>query len=254
MTTIFIMTFLLAPGERGSPPFQAARPSSATLCDKAARNRVTPGRDLRSVLAVIIDFEQAHLVASAFDDAPRVQDGTTVRAAYADLDAQAARWFDRLTGAHARKPVRVVYTRTPEPYATARELSDSVRRHRLLEIFPASRDRDRRHPLLDTSVGGAYDRFRAVHDIVSHGWWRNGFDRQGEFSAWLAEDRMYGGLARWALATELHGEHSTRWTTGDLADHKAVLLDPGLLEASRMRGGVAAQRGNPRSSRAGRPA
>jgi hypothetical protein len=185
---------------------------------------------------VIIDFEQAHLVACAFDDAPRVQSGATVRAAFTNLGAQAHRWFVRLTGTHARNPVRVVYTRAPEPYATARELSESVCRQRVLEIFPASRDRDRRHPLLDTSVGGVYDQLRAVHDIVSHGLFRYGFDRHGEFTAWITEDRMYTGLARWALATELHGEHSVRWTTGDLADHKAILLDPRLLDASRGRG------------------
>ena len=46
---------------------------------------------------------------------------------------------------------------------------------------------------------------------------------------------MYTGLARWALATELHGEHSVRWTTGNLADHKAILLEPRLLDASRRR-------------------
>ena len=44
---------------------------------------------------------------------------------------------------------------------------------------------------------------------------------------------MYTGLARWALATELHGQHSVHWTTKCLADHKAVLLDRGLLRASR---------------------
>jgi hypothetical protein len=184
-----------------------------------------------------IDFEQAHLVASAFLDAPRAPSNATVRAAYAELGAQADRWFARLTGSRARRPIRVVYTRCPEPYPTAHELSESVRRQQVLEICPAVHDRDRRHPLLDCSVGGAYDRLRAVHDIVSHGWCRYGFDRHGEFSAWLHEDRMYTGLARWALATELHGEHSVRWTTGTVADHKATLLEPRLLDASRRRAG-----------------
>jgi hypothetical protein len=85
------------------------------------------------------------------------------------------------------------------------------------------------------SIGGTYDRFRAVHDIVSHAWRGYGFDRHGEFSAWLTEDRMYTGLARWALATELHAEHSVLWTTGTVAEHKAVLLPPTLLRDSRGR-------------------
>ena len=46
---------------------------------------------------------------------------------------------------------------------------------------------------------------------------------------------MYTGLARWALATELHAEHSVLWTTGRRAEHKATLLSPGLLRASRRR-------------------
>src|SRR5262249_37447158 len=93
-----------------------------------------------------------------------------------------------------------------------------------------------RHPLLDSSIGGTHDRLRAVHDIVSHGWRRYGFDRDGEFAAWILEDRMYSGLARWALATELHAQHSVRWTTGHLAHHKAALPHARLLRAPRARG------------------
>ena len=158
-----------------------------------------------------------------------------MRAAYADLSAQADGWFARLTGGGARESIQVVYTRCPEPYATGRELSERVRAERMLELWPASYDRERSHPLLDSSTGGTYDRFRAVHDIVSHAWCGYGFDRDGEFSGWLVEDRMYIGLARWALATELHAEHSVRWTTRTLAEHKATLLAPRILRASRQR-------------------
>jgi hypothetical protein len=41
--------------------------------------------------------------------------------------------------------------------------------------------------------------------------------------------RLYTGHARWAAATELHGEISALWTTRQVAEHKAVLLDPVLL-------------------------
>ena len=37
-------------------------------------------------------------------------------------------------------------------------------------------------------------------------------------------------LARWAAATELHGEISALWATGQFAEHKAVLLDRDLLK------------------------
>jgi hypothetical protein len=43
---------------------------------------------------------------------------------------------------------------------------------------------------------------------------------------------MYHGWARWALATQLHGEHSVLWTTGVVPEHKAVLLPRCLLRAS----------------------
>jgi hypothetical protein len=179
--------------------------------------------------------DQARRVASAFLDAPRFAPAARTLAAYAELSEQSSRWYHRLTSGRDHPPFRVVFTHCREPYATASELSESVRRDGLLELWPASRDHDRRHPLLDTAAGGAYDRLRAVHDIVSHGWLGHEFDADGEFSAWLTEDRLYAGLARWALATELHGEHSVLWTSGTIADHKAVLLDRALLRASRTR-------------------
>jgi hypothetical protein len=186
-----------------------------------------------SVLALCrVNSEQAHLVANAFVAVPSVPSEPTVRAAYAELSDQAGRWLARLTTGRARRPVRVVFTRCEEPYADAQELSESVRFNQVLEMFPAAYERDRRHPLLDASVGGGHDCLRAVHDIVSHGWLGYSFDRDGEFSAWRVEHRMYRGLARWALATELHAQHSVLWTSGELAEFKATLLSPDLLLAS----------------------
>jgi hypothetical protein len=186
-----------------------------------------PVRSLRRV-----DSEQAHLVAKAFVAAPSVPSDPAVRAACAELSDQATSWFARVTTDYARRPVRVVFTRCREPYADAQELSESVRLNQVLERFPAAYERDRQHPLLEAAVGGAHDRLRAVHDIGSHGWLRYSFDRHGEFSAWYLEHRMYTGLARWALATELHGQHSVLWTSGELAEPKATLLSPDLLLAS----------------------
>lgn len=179
-----------------------------------------------------VDSAQAHLVADAFAAAPSVASDPRLGPAYAALGEQARRLFARLTTEQARRPVRVVFTRSPEPYLDARELSDSVRFDQVLEICSAAYERDRRHPLLDASVGGAHDCLRAVHDIVSHGWLGYPFDRDGEFSAWRVEHGLYSGLARWPLATELHAHHSALWTTGELAAFKATLLPPDLLRAS----------------------
>ncbi len=82
-------------------------------------------------------------------------------------------------------------------------------------------------------VGGAYDRFRAVHDILGHGHLNVGFGREGEYAAWRYQERLHSPLARLALATELHAEHSVRWTTGGLPEHKAAVLDGAVIERSR---------------------
>jgi hypothetical protein len=179
-----------------------------------------------------VNAAQAHLVAGAFAAAPSVASDPQLGPAYAALSEQALRLFAGLTTDRACRPVRVVFTRCREPYRDAHELSDSVRLDRVLEICSAAYERDRRHPLLEASVGGAHDCLRAVHDIVSHGWLGYSFDRDGEFSAWRVEHGLYSGLARWALATELHAHHSVLWTTGELAAFKATLLPPDLLRAS----------------------
>ena len=131
------------------------------------------------------------------------------------------------------RPVRVAFSRCTAPYALDRELIAAVRGTRVLEVTTSAIERDRSHPLLDNDQGGAYDRFRAVHDIVGHAAARFGFDRDGEFGAWLAQERLYSPMARAALATELHGEHCVRWTTGELADHKATLLDARVVARAR---------------------
>jgi hypothetical protein len=71
-----------------------------------------------------------------------------------------------------------------------------------------------------------------VHDFVGHVATGFGFDKDGEYSAWLIQRASYTGLARWAARTELHAEISALWTTGQVADHKAVLLDRGGPDVS----------------------
>ena len=122
-----------------------------------------------------------------------------------------------------------------QPYRDAHELIDSVRNDRLLEVTTVATDPHRRHPLMDSTMGGAYDRFRAVHDILGHAGLGRGFDRHGEFAVWLYQERFHSPRARPALATELHAQHSVFWTTGIMAEPKAVLLEPELVHRSRHR-------------------
>jgi len=150
-----------------------------------------------------------------------------VASAYRQLERQTDRQFAALTDARGPYRFRVVATSEAIPYSDAGELIASVLASRTLEVTMSAADRA--HPQLSGEAGGAYYRFRAVHDLIGHVATGYGFDQDGEYSAWLVQRRLYTGRARWAAATELHGEISALWTTRQVAEHKAVLLDPALL-------------------------
>jgi hypothetical protein len=150
-----------------------------------------------------------------------------VALAYQQLETQTDQQFAALTDPRGPYRFTVVGTSVITPYSDAGELIASVLASRTLEVTTSAADRA--HPLLGGEVGGAYYRFRAVHDLVGHVATGYGFDRDGEYSAWLLQRSIYMGLARWAAATELHGEISALWTTDAFPEHKAVLLDRELL-------------------------
>jgi hypothetical protein len=77
--------------------------------------------------------------------------------------------------------------------------------------------------------GGAFDRFRAVHDLIGHARTKFGFALSEEVAAWRVQDRLHSALARWALATELLAINSARAILGEPPEHNAVLLEPRLL-------------------------
>jgi hypothetical protein len=190
-----------------------------------------PGRSC--VAGRRVDPALAREVAAAYLDAPAGPDPLAA-AAYARLVIESDGLFELITSPDRPGSVRVVFTTCPTPYRDAQELIASVGGDRTLEVTTVAGDADRRHPLMDSGPGGAYDRFRAVHDVLGHARLRLGFDRDGEFATWLSQERLHGPLARRALATELHGQHSVRWTTGEVAAPKAVLLDSRLLDRSRL--------------------
>ena len=160
-----------------------------------------------------------------------------VAATYSELELQTDTMFEWITDTgRPSADSRGIRTRTAVPYCSDRELIEAVRADRMLEITSAACEPDRCHPVMECGPGGSYDRFRAVHDILGHAAPALGFDRDGESASWLIQDRQYRGLARWALATELHGEHSVRWTSGDVAEHKATLLRRDLLWRSMIAG------------------
>jgi hypothetical protein len=179
----------------------------------------------------LVDRAAARAVAAAYTDT-RTTRAPLVAAAYAQLVTESDRLFRHLTSPDRPDRVHIAFTTCPTPYADAPELISSVRHDRLLEVTTVATKRDRHHPVMGNDLGGAYDRFRGVHDVLGHARLRLEFDRDGEFAAWRSQERLHSPLARQALATELHGQHSVLWTTGDLAEPKAILLDPRLLRRS----------------------
>jgi hypothetical protein len=196
----------------------------ASLLDPAIgfpRRPPRPGPELRHV-----DRGETQAVAECFISGRTKVDPLVARA-YQQLEAQTDQQFAALTDPQGPYRVSVVGTSEFTPYSDAEELAASVLASRTLQVTTSAADRA--HPLLGGEVGGAYYRFRAVHDLLGHVATGYGFDRDGEYSAWLVQRSRYTGLARWAAATELHGEISALWTTREFPEHKAVLLDPHLL-------------------------
>jgi hypothetical protein len=183
---------------------------------------------------VRVDPTVAREVAAAYVDAPERRGARTV-AAFERLVEETDELFDSITHPGRPDALRVGFTTCESPYRDAEELIASVTKYRTLEIATVARDRDRHHPIMENTIGGSYDRFRAVHDALGHARTRRGFDRDGEYAAWLRQERFHSPLARRALASELHGQHSVRWTTGEIARPKAVLLDASLLQRARRR-------------------
>ncbi len=169
-----------------------------------------------------VDPTETRDVAEAFIAARTTAD-PLVALAYAELEMQTDRQYKVLTDPAGPYRLTVASTGQLTPYSDAEELIASVLATRTLEVTTSAADRA--HPLLSGEVGGAYYRFRAVHDLVGHVATGFAFDQDGEYSAWLVQRTSYTGLARWAARTELHAEISALWTTGQFADHKAVLLD-----------------------------
>jgi hypothetical protein len=179
-----------------------------------------------------VDHAVAHEVAAAYLDAAD-RGGSFAVAAFERLSAEADHLFRWITRPDRRQPLRVAFTTCRNPYRDDQELIAAVADTCTLEVTTVAGDPARRHPVLGNERGGAYDRFRAVHDALGHARMGLGFDRDGEFTVWLAQARFHSALAGRALATELHGQHSVRWTTGEIAEPKAILLEPALVRRAQ---------------------
>ena len=148
--------------------------------------------------------------------------------AYRRLQVETDRLFTLLTRGSRHRAVRVVFTRCAQPYESDDELILGVRANGTLEMTSAAAAGERLHPLFDCEFGGAFDRFRAVHDLIGHAWCGYGFDLDDECAAWRAQDRLHSGLARSALATELYGVNAARKVVGAAPELRALLLAPSI--------------------------
>jgi hypothetical protein len=153
--------------------------------------------------------------------------------AYRRLQVETDRLFTLLTRGSRHRAVRVVFTRCAQPYESDDELILGVRANGTLEMTSAAAAGERLHPLFDCEFGGAFDRFRAVHDLIGHAWCGYGFDLDDECAAWRAQDRLHSGLARSALATELYGVNAARNVVGAAPELRALLLAPSTSTSSR---------------------
>ncbi len=169
------------------------------------------------------DIAAWHLQSPSTSDDPRIA------AAYRQLQQQTDCLFRVLTDQSRPHGIRVSFTFVRRPYNSDRELIAAIVNEQRLEVSVASSDHDRLHPVLDCCPGGPYDRFRAVHDIVGHGFGLRGFDAEGEYSAWQCHNDLCSGLAQLALATELRGEYAVLRQTGECAEHKALIFPPALI-------------------------
>jgi hypothetical protein len=150
-------------------------------------------------------------------------DGAVI-GAYGQLQSETDRLFKSLCRSDRPQPVRIVFTRCLTPYQDDDELIAAVRERRVLEVTTSAVSRGRLHPYLDCGFGGAFDRFRAIHDFIGHVGPGFGFDLWGEVAAWRTQDRLHGPLARRALATELYGVNCARWKAGRPPELKAMLF------------------------------
>jgi len=92
--------------------------------------------------------------------------------------------------------VHIAFTTCAAPYVDAHELISSVRHDRLLEVTTVAATPDRHHPVMGGGLGGAYDRFRGVHDVLGHARLGLGFDRDSEFAVSRSHARFHSLLAR----------------------------------------------------------
>lgn len=186
------------------------------------------GHDIRQAATFGVAASTPALVGEWYLHSRSAHRDAQVIEAYRQLQTETDQLFTLLTRGVCAKAVRVAFTRCTQPYQSDKELIFAVRTNGTLEITSAATSGERLHPLFDCAFGGAFDRFRAVHDLIGHAWCGYGFTLDDECRAWNAQDRLHGGLARFAFATEIYGVNAARAVIGEAPDLRALLPAPSL--------------------------
>jgi hypothetical protein len=190
------------------------------------------GHDIRVEAPSGFDPTPAIMVGEWYLQSRSAHRDARVIEAYRQLRAETDHLFTLVTQDDYHWAKRVVFTRCAKPYESDEELICAVRTHGTLEITSAAVAGERLHPLFGCEFGGAFDRFRAVHDIIGHVWCGYGFNLDDECAAWNAQDLLHGDLARLALATELYGVNAARAIIGEAPALRALLLTPPLATSA----------------------
>lgn len=176
-----------------------------------------------------IDMSEAAAVGEWYMHSRSAHRNPKVIEAYKQLQAETDDLYSHLTGDACPWTARVVFTRCRRPYENDTELISAVRANGTLEMTSAAAVGQRLHPLLSCELGGAFDRFHAVHDLVGHARCGYGFGLVDEYAAWSVQDCLHSGLARRALATEIYGVNAARNIVGEAPELRALLLSPSTV-------------------------
>lgn len=172
-------------------------------------------------------FNKGHMVADEFDNTPDMAHDKFVQSCYNDFKRQNDEMYDFITTPRNKGglgiKVHVVDAPDSEPYHSAEEQADDVRHNNNFNIQTGLGGN---HSLMSTDE---YDRFRAVHDIFGHVGVGGGFDRHGEYQAWLAHMGMYVPTGQHAMASEYHGINSSLWAGQGTPTGKSLILPQELI-------------------------
>lgn len=181
------------------------------------------------LVTVPVPMEKADEVARAFEQTPDQADDPKVQAAFADFKRQSAEMFNWMVRdeADGGLGIHVDWTTKKDPYPSATAQAEDLRKNH--------------HITIESRLGGAhelsmttaeYDQFRAVHDTFGHAGVGGGFDRHGEYEAYLMHRSMYQGDGAWAMTSEYHGVNTAMWggdPTNPGGTGKTILLPIDLV-------------------------